>query len=92
MEDWKENHKYSSIGEMKGIAIKGIKAFEEIKEETKKAKLILECEEKNCAKCIKCCIENAIIYDKGIKMISSECTGCGLCIHTCPENKIKLNW
>ncbi|MFR6257244.1 MAG: tRNA-dihydrouridine synthase [Anaerovoracaceae bacterium] len=93
LNSWFKSHKINDIEQIRGISLKELRSFEEIKLEIKQAKLSDSCTDSNCKKCLMCCLKNAISMDSGcIDIDSSICDGCGLCINICPENKIHLTW
>ena len=67
-------------------------SFEEIKDENKHAEVKESCMDSECAKCIMCCLEDAISMDGRVLVDKSKCSGCGLCVRMCPEHKLELVW
>lgn len=96
LEKWSKETAIKDWDEIRGCALKGLKSFEEIKEEPKAANLTVSCTNVDCSKCIICCLENAISFDKtlgnALTINRKACTGCGMCIGICPEKKIEINW
>lgn len=93
-EQWMKNHKISSLDDIRGISLDELRSFEEIKEESKTARLISGCDAPSgCRKCMNCCLSDAITLDNGSVTINEQaCDGCGLCLSVCPENRIDLAW
>lgn len=93
LELWSKSHGIEDIEEIRGSALKELRAFEEIKLETKQAKLSAPCTDTKCLKCVMCCLKEAVRMDSNsVSIDASICDGCGLCINICPENKIQLTW
>ncbi len=45
----------------------------------------------SCQKCIGQCPQRAISFDGQIKVDESACSGCGICVNTCPTGAFELN-
>lgn len=91
---WMEKRDIASLDEIRGVSLNELRAFEEIKEESKTAQLISGCDAPSgCRKCADCCLNGAIGLDNGAVTINDQaCAGCGLCLSICPENRIRLTW
>ncbi|MGL4485130.1 MAG: HisA/HisF-related TIM barrel protein [Anaerovoracaceae bacterium] len=88
---WLTANGVDSIDKIKGIALKQLKQYEDIKNEILVAITNEEQCKVGCRNCIKACIENAIYWDKGsITIEKKKCSGCGLCIQICEKKKISL--
>lgn len=93
LSDFKSRKNISELDDIRGIALKKLKSFEEIKLELKRAELIESCTRSDCEKCISCCLQEAVSFHENlIKINPSLCDGCGLCLDICPDNQIKLSW
>ena len=93
LEEWLDCHQIKDIEEIRGAALGGLKSFEEIKTEAKAAMFDSPCQRTDCSKCKSCCLEDAIsIKEQGITIDKNLCSGCGLCLDVCPDEKIKLSW
>lgn len=94
LKNWMNDHDVADLDEIRGISLKELKSFEEIKTESKKAEFVEVCNDpQGCGKCIGSCIQNAILGDTNPLQIDDQlCDGCGLCLSICPENKIRLTW
>ncbi len=88
--DWLDAHNYSSINDIKGLAIDKIKTRKYINSTivpTINKDLCTSCEI-----CSKTCPYKAIHMKHSKAEISSEdCYGCGLCVTKCPVKAIHLN-
>ncbi|MFA5524475.1 MAG: tRNA-dihydrouridine synthase [Tissierellales bacterium] len=93
LENWLEDKGYSSINEIRGLALASLKSFEEISIEPYIAKIKDVCTEDDCRECVKACMYNAIsVKDGKIHIDDSKCMGCGLCVSLCKNKKIYLDW
>lgn len=93
LEKWLEHKGYSSLEEIKGIALTSLKSFEEISVEPYIAKVKGKCNIEECGECVKACIYDAISIKDGLIIIDPrKCTGCGLCASLCKESNIYLDW
>lgn len=93
LEIWAEEKQIHSLSQIRGCALKELRAFEEIKVEPKFAEFSTACMAENCTKCLDCCLDEALFKtEAGVRCDSEKCTGCGLCISVCPEKKIALEW
>lgn len=92
IETWADENGVRDISEIRGKALSSLRSFEELKVESKVAVVKKECTDKNCSKCSDCCLDEAISFDDGIRIDRNKCTGCGLCISICPDDKLELEW
>jgi len=93
LEKWLTRKGIDSFEEIKGMSLKELRSFEEIRVEPKYAVAAEECDDEECRKCTDCCLYEAVSHTgKGIMIDQDRCTGCGLCMEVCPENRIKLKW
>jgi dihydroorotate dehydrogenase (NAD+) catalytic subunit len=83
IEDWLDEHGYSSLDEVRGVALKHIKERTTLSE-------IPKVDLEKCTKCGLCpksCVYQAITVkkDEDLFFIDDEkCEGCGMCISICP--------
>ena len=92
LDNWLAEQGISSIEEIKGNALGSLKSFEEIKVEDLKSDLLSKCTRSDCQQCVACCLDEAITFNKEIEIDKDICTGCGICIDKCPDQKLKLVW
>lgn len=93
LDNWFKEKNISSIDDIRGISLKELHSFEEIKVEPNKAFMKTSCSNANCMKCIRCCLDYSIsMIDNHIEINKDSCTGCALCVDICPENKINMEW
>lgn len=92
LDKWFETNGITSIDQIKGNALYGLKAFEEIKVEPKVASLISSCDRTDCDICARGCLDEAISSVDGITVDAAKCTGCGICTSICPQDKFELVW
>ena len=94
LEGWMRENQIENLSEIRGTALKEIKAFDEISLEPKTAKILeAECEETDCGKCVLCCVYGAVEMKDGLVRINRDkCRGCGLCSDVCSQKKIQLIW
>lgn len=91
--DFKSKKNISDLENLRGIALKELKSFEEIKLELKQAELKESCTDRKCQKCVICCLQDAVCFEnESIEINPSLCDGCGLCLDVCPKNRIRLSW
>lgn len=81
----------TTLDKIRGAAIKNLKTWDQLDDQSRKAKL----EPKLCKKCYRCvdrCLYGAIRYKKGrIPVFSPDvCEGCGNCLSYCPEKAISM--
>lgn len=92
---WCEQKGIKSLSEIRGIALKGLKSFEEIKIEPLVCHVDVDipCVE-GCDMCKSACTYGALtMTDSGeIEIDQQHCTGCGLCTFLCPAKKLRLDW
>lgn len=90
---WMDRHQVSSLSDIRGKALAGLKSFDEIQVEPKITRLKTPCEKLDCAICVKSCVYNAIDIQEGrIHVHPTSCKGCGLCCDICPDDKFELFW
>lgn len=89
---WANDNGIKHIDEIRGSALSGLRAFEEIKPERKKAYLRKTCKNEACGQCVTSCIEEAIAFKDRIEIDEELCNGCGLCCSVCPEGLISIHW
>lgn len=94
LESWLEGKGLESLEEIRGQALKKLKAFEEIVLEPLVARLIRECPLPRCERCVVACPYQAIEKPGPDKVMvdAEKCTGCGLCVSVCPENCFRMEW
>ncbi len=92
LQEWMNKNGIQDINQIRGIALKELKSFDDIKIEPKKAVLNDLCDRLDCNRCIDCCgISRAITReDEAIFIDTEECTGCGLCRDVCPDYRFSL--
>ncbi|HML38412.1 MAG TPA: hypothetical protein PKA19_13490 [Bacillota bacterium] len=93
LEAWMRKNGIEELAQVRGAALSGLKAFDEIQVEPVVSHLIGECTRADCHKCVKGCVYGAI--DKtgtGIAIHRERCRGCGLCCSICPDKNMKLIW
>lgn len=93
LEKWEVEKNIKDIKDIRGNALKHLKSREEIKIEP----LICYSDDRpcidQCRRCLDSCIYDAIEKKGDQVFIDKEkCTGCGLCICLCPDEKLKLGW
>jgi len=93
LEFWMDKKGYDNIEDIRGIALKSLKSYEEIKIEPYGIKSVeFQCAI-DCDKCIKACAYETIIKnDDKISVESKRCTGCGLCVSVCHKKNFSLEW
>lgn len=88
MNNWLDEHNYSSVKDIIGITSKKMKEREfrtnTICPEINKDLCI------SCGKCVKSCAYGAIHIEECAVIDGAKCFGCGLCVTRCPRNAIKL--
>lgn len=94
MESWLDSHGYTSIDDIRGVALESLRPFEDIVPRSLTATNTELCTVTDCALCIQSCLKGAISRDKNgaIAINTLRCDGCGLCVERCPDNIIKLSW
>jgi len=87
LEDWLDEHNYSSIQEIKGIALRHMKTGVSLEPPP-----VVDLERcTKCGLCAKSCVYNAIKVDKTNDIFiidDGKCEGCGMCISVCPYNAL----
>ncbi|MDF2655398.1 MAG: dihydroorotate dehydrogenase family protein [Bacillota bacterium] len=93
LEKWAEKKGIKEVKHIRGMALKNLKSFEEIKIEPVVSRIDNPVCHAECVACVKACIYGAI-QKEGDKIIldTEKCTGCGLCTFVCPDKKFKLDW
>lgn len=89
--DWAKARDVDDIEKIRGKALASLRSFEELKVESKVAQ-VSECRDESCGKCMECCFDDAVSFKGRISIDKERCTGCGLCMSMCPENRIELVW
>lgn len=93
LESYMQENGIEHLSEIRGAALSAIKSFDEIQVEPKVSHLRTECTGRDCNKCIKGCVYEAIsMVNNRILIDPAQCRGCGLCCDICPEHKIELIW
>ena len=92
LERWFAEKGVTSIDQIRGKALSSLKSFEEIRVEALKSKVVERCTDAECRKCIEGCMDKAISFENEISVDENLCSGCGICIDKCPENKLKMEW
>ncbi len=93
LEAWAEKKNITSIEQIRGMALKKMKSFDEMKIEPATSTISSAPCTAECDKCIKCCCYHAISKtEEGISVDKELCTGCGLCTFVCPAKKLSLDW
>ena len=87
LEDWLDQHDYSSIADIKGLALSHMK-----KRVSLEPPPVVDLEKcTKCGLCEKSCVYNAIRVNKSedVFIINEDrCEGCGMCISVCPYNAL----
>ena len=93
LEKWFAEHEITDVEQVRGMALKNLKSFDEMKiEPAVSTAQSTPCTE-NCDKCIVSCLYRAIHREGSqVKVQSDKCTGCGLCTSVCPAGKLRLDW
>jgi len=94
LEKWSQEKNIHNVSEIRGLALKNLKSFEDIRFEPNvcDSDSGIKCDD-GCIKCINSCIYSAIKKNGDDVIIEkSRCTGCGLCNFICPAAKLKLTW
>lgn len=94
LDRWGRDNRVEDAAEIRGMALKKLKSFEEIKVEP------LQCQAKDircadgCLRCVRACVYDAIHRDGPADAVVdlSACTGCGLCTFVCPVERLHLAW
>lgn len=89
---WTGKQGIADIEDIRGAALSSLRSFEEIKVESKVAQTCITCQDSECGKCVSCCLDDAVTFDGVVSINKERCTGCGLCISICPENRLRLVW
>lgn len=91
MKAWLKQHGCRNIGEIRGQALKNMKAFDEMRFEPAVSTITgVACKE-NCSRCIDGCMYGAISRRSGtVSVDRQKCMGCGLCTSICPAGKLSL--
>lgn len=93
LEKWSLEKNVKDIKAVRGLALKNLKSFEEIKIEPIVCRIDNGICEDDCDACIRACIYGAIQKNgKDMILDSDKCTGCGLCTFVCPKKKLRLDW
>lgn len=89
LQGYMQRHGFSRLEDIRGRGLEELHSFEEIRIEPNIAHMLSECTKDACAKCLRCCLDNAIKIEDGKIVINEEiCTGCALCVDVCPDSKI----
>lgn len=96
MEQWVKDNGYSSLLQLRGLALPTLSAFEDLPNKLLPAKMTAPCEGScpdGCrGRCIESCLYNAIsLKNERIAVDSAACTGCGLCTSLCPKKLFEIN-
>lgn len=93
LESWMEENEVEDLSRIRGTALAHIQSFDEMQVEPKISYMKSPCSRKDCFRCIKCCIYEAISeQNQNVVIDGKKCKGCGLCGDICPEGKIELIW
>lgn len=92
LDSWFESHNVENIDQIKGKALTGLKAFEEIKAEEKISSISEPCTKTDCDICSRGCLDGAVTNDGKVVIDEDKCTGCGICTRICPAGKFELVW
>jgi dihydropyrimidine dehydrogenase (NAD+) subunit PreA len=91
VKEFMEEKGYEKIEDMRGIALKHIRQFQELERVELHAEIYEEvCNA--CKKCVKSCVYGAIVYraPETIAIDAQKCGGCGMCSEVCPVNAISM--
>ena len=95
LSDYLKRKEFSSLKEIKGIALNRITTHDKLDRNYKVTASINYERCKNCGTCIKICNNSggdAIYYDNNTLLINKlKCTGCSLCNYTCPNNALFMS-
>ncbi|HHY37463.1 MAG TPA: 4Fe-4S binding protein [Clostridia bacterium] len=89
VEGFMEAQGYSSYDEIKGIAVRRAKSYQELYSDAKIASI----DDDLCTRCYSCqdaCFYGGITTTPDGPRIVNQCKGCGMCEMTCPEGAIRL--
>jgi len=89
---WLENKGYSSLEEIKGIALPNILKTKDVVRAPEGVHAVVnfnKCEK--CGICVRSCFYNAIKLTKAGAIINTnKCDGCGMCMEVCPQDAITM--
>jgi len=94
LNEWMEKKHYSSLDQVRGLALGRLKSFDEIVLEPKIACNVKDCPLPDCSLCIDSCIFNALSKNEKrlIEISDKMCSGCGLCVSICPHSCFEMQW
>ncbi len=94
MAAWMEGKGYSSLDDMRGIALPKIVKTAEVPRKPENVKTVIDTSKCNrCGICLRSCFYDAITITKVGAVINPEaCDVCGLCTEVCPENAAQLRF
>ncbi|MFX0108195.1 MAG: 4Fe-4S binding protein [Candidatus Hodarchaeota archaeon] len=90
MNDWLDAHGYSSIEDVKGMALPHLKESIVLKPPPKVDRNLCTL----CGLCPKSCVYHAITVNKDEDLFSidtEKCEGCGMCISVCPYHALSID-
>jgi dihydroorotate dehydrogenase (NAD+) catalytic subunit len=89
IEQWLGKHGYSSVGEVRGLAIR---RWEERALRTIRVPPVLDVDVcTGCGLCETSCVYDAIrVVEKKAVLAEEDCTGCGLCVTRCPVRALSI--
>jgi dihydropyrimidine dehydrogenase (NAD+) subunit PreA len=89
---WMDQKGYSSLEDIRGIALPHIKTTKEVEREPEGVYAKVDfhrCEV--CGVCVRSCLYDAIKLTKAGAMIDPNlCDGCGMCMEVCPYNAVSM--
>lgn len=89
---WLENKGYSSLEEIKGIALPNIMKTKDVVRAPEGIHAVVNFNECNkCGVCVRSCFYDAIRLTKAGAIINTnKCDGCGMCREVCPQNAVTM--
>lgn len=90
---WLDNKGYSSLDEIRGIALPNILKTAEVERRPEGVYATVDYNKCNhCGTCVRSCFYDAIHVTKmGAVVNSKKCDGCGMCVEVCPQDAVKLS-
>ena len=89
---WLENKGYSSLEEIKGMALPNILKTKDVVRAPEGVHAVVNFNEcSKCGVCLRSCFYDAIRLTKAGAIINTnKCDGCGMCMEVCPQNAITM--
>ena len=93
LEQWTSEHGIENISQVRGKALQNMKSFDEMKYTPTVCSVGSVPCDTECNKCENVCAYGAVTrLEDSVEVNRDNCTGCGLCTYTCPNDKLKLSW